>query len=110
MERLKQKVDESEYIDLDKAPNELIGKLVKFEFKEDKLKNQALFAEIVLKDSKKLIQKYTKTTYNHLYDAIEKLGGLKVVKENFCLWEQKRVGRTTLNRFFPVSVEKKEKK
>jgi len=99
---LDKKIDESDFLDLATLGNEVLVKLSKHEVKKDKRDNESLYLTLETEDKKRIVQKYTPTTYKHLTEKIKKSGGLSVLKDKFSIWKKERIGRNIYDRLYPV--------
>jgi len=105
-EKLKAKIqqaEETEFLPLDTLPTTITAKVVgEPQFKNDGRGNEGLYMILVQKDETKIIQKYTKTTYQELESTIEECGGLAKLQKEFHIWTQKKVGRAFNDRYYPL--------
>jgi len=109
-EQLKKKSEQiPQYISVSEIPPKIEVKILSFEFKTDKRGNEACFITLVTKDGKRVVQKYTKSCYEALFNAIEHAGGERYLSENFHVWVQERRGRSINPRLYPTPIEKPKK-
>lgn len=104
-EILKQKATQTNFLGLDivNRLNSIKGKVNgKPEFKNDAKENECLYVTIETKDGM-VTQKYTKTLYKILTDAVEKAGGWKFLQENMVEWVKMDSGNSkSFPRFYPT--------
>lgn len=104
-EKLHQKASEvavGEYASLTDLANTIDAKILgEPVFKVDKRGNEALFMTLLMKNDKKVVQKYTKTAYKTLEEDLESCGGLTVLQNEWFTWTRQRVGRAQHERFYP---------
>lgn len=107
-EQLKKKAEENKYADLTTLPTTIEAKIIgEPQFKNDARGNECCFIDLEMKDGKKVRQKYTATQYNELSIAIEKMGGMQLLKNTMNSWTKKRIGRAINDRFFPETKKTK---
>ncbi len=111
LEKLKQKASEvPEYISVTDLPDTVTARLITNPtFKTDKRGNEACFLTLETPDRKRIVQKYTPSTYKHLYEAIINAGGLEYLKNNYVEWTKLRVGRAINERLYPTPKTKRAK-
>lgn len=108
--KLEQKADETNYVSVTELPIEITAKIESAGFRNDKRGNEAFFLTLMLEDKRIVAQKYTRTCYKHLVDAIKACGGFRALMQNFTIWRKERVGRALNDRFYPVPTANPEKK
>ncbi|MEM2368411.1 MAG: hypothetical protein QXQ50_09300 [Candidatus Bathyarchaeia archaeon] len=110
LEKLKQKAEEvAEYLSVTDLPNEIQAKIVSdLVFKVDKRGNEACFITLETPDRKRVVQKYTPSTYKALHEAILNAGGLEYLQNNYVTWTKRREGRAINERLFPQPKTKKK--
>lgn len=115
---LQQKAKEAKYLNLSELPSELSAVISgEPQFKTDKRGNEALYVQLKTSNPQGVvIQKFGKSLYQKLYEAVKACGGLKALQSEEYTWKQEKAGRAQFNRYFPVSkasvevaVEKRKK-
>jgi hypothetical protein len=109
LEKLKAKAEQvGEYISITEIPSEVTAMLESLEFKIDKRGNECLFVRLKTKDNKIIVQKYTPTTYESLYERINDVGWDRIAAGEYVLWRKERRGRAINDRLYPYPIKKKQ--
>ncbi|MBS7270383.1 MAG: hypothetical protein KIH10_16300 [Candidatus Freyarchaeota archaeon] len=105
---LKEKAEQTpEYISVTDIPPTVTAKLASdLTFKADKRGNEACFITLETPDKKRIVQKYTPSTYKYLYEAILNSGGIDYLKTNYVEWKKERLGRAINERLYPTPKKK----
>ena len=107
---LKKKVETlPKYLSVTELPPKVEVKLTSFEFKTDKKGNEGAFITLRTKDGSLIVQKYGKSCYEPLLNAIEAAGGEQYLTQNYHVWSQERLGKSINPRLYPVPLEKPKK-
>ena len=109
-EQLKKKLQQiQKYIPVSELPNRIELKLTAYAFKQDKKGNESLFLTLETKEGAYVIQKYTKSCYEDLFNAIEKAGGEDHLRNNYHTWILERRGKSYYARLYPLPLDKPKK-
>lgn len=101
-DKLKQKADESRFLSLSNLSDEITATVIgEPEWKKDKRGNECLYIVLDTKEGT-IVQKFGKSIYETLYQAIQKCGGLgnlKIVKHT---WRKSIAGKAINPRYYPI--------
>jgi hypothetical protein len=108
LNKLKQKAEQvKNYLSVLEIPQQIEAILISdLEFKKDKRENEACYIQLQTRDKKIIVQKYTQTNYEYLYDTIIACGGIDKLKQEYHMWKKERVGRSINERLFPAPNKK----
>lgn len=105
-EKLKGKASESKYLSLSELPNTITATISgEPQFKTDKRGNEALYIQLKTKAGT-VVQKFGKSLYEKLYNAIKACGDLKTLQTVEHTWKQEKAGRAQFDRYFPQPNKK----
>lgn len=104
-QKLKEKADaQLEWEKLDTLPVSIEAMIHgEPEFKQDARQQECMYLVLKLKNGKGVKQKYTKTTWKAIYDAITKAGGLAELQKNWHFWSKQEKGQAQKDRYYPES-------
>lgn len=110
LEKLREKAEEvAEYLSVTDLPDQIQAKIVSdLVFKVDKRGNECLFLTLETPEKKRIVQKYTPSTYSALYEALLNAGGWEYLQNNYATWVKQRVGRAINERLYPQIKTKKK--
>lgn len=109
-EVLKKKVEQlPKYLSVTELPNRVEVKLVAFAFKTDKKGNEGAFVTLQVKSGAYIVQKYGKSCYEPLLNAIEAAGGEQYLRDNYHPWMLEKLGKSVNPRLYPLPQEKPKK-
>jgi crotonobetainyl-CoA:carnitine CoA-transferase CaiB-like acyl-CoA transferase len=102
-EALKKKVQQiPKYISIKELPNKVELKLVAFAFRNDNRGKESLFLTLQTREGAYVVQKYGRSTFEALLDAIEAAGGEDYLRNNFHPWVMEKRGKAIYPRLYPV--------
>ena len=98
-----------ELIPVTEIPDEVEALVRDFKFKADARGNEALFVTLLTKEKKRIIQKYTSSSYSEVKDAVRKAGGMDVLKITMWAWKKDTFGQMKQPRLLPVPIPRVQK-
>ena len=109
-EVLKKKVEQlPKYLSVTELPPRIEVKLLAFAFKTDKKGNEGAFITLETKEGAYIVQKYGKSCYEPLLNAIFAAGGEEYLRNNYHTWIMDKRGKSLNPRLYPVPLEKPKK-
>jgi hypothetical protein len=109
-ELLKKKVEQlPKYLSVTELPPRIEVKLLAFAFKTDKKGNEGAFITLETKEGAYIVQKYGKSCYEPLLDAMEAAGGEQYLRNNYHVWIMDKRGKSLNPRLYPIPLEKPKK-
>jgi hypothetical protein len=111
-ETLRKKAEENNYVSFDKQQDEIEATLAEQPiFKADKQGNECLYLTLKVKEGL-VVQKFGKSIWQTLYDAIKTSGGIDVLMQEKHTWKKKLAGKAgSFARYYPLpKTEQKTKK
>ncbi|MEM4067271.1 MAG: hypothetical protein QXV17_10490 [Candidatus Micrarchaeaceae archaeon] len=98
----KRAAQQPKYLSVTELPNKIEVKILSFEFKTDKKGQEACFITLITRKGEYIVQKYTKSTYEDLFNTIEAAGGEAYLSSTFTEWRLERRGRSINPRLYPA--------
>lgn len=94
--------DNPEVMPCSEIPDKIDLILVSFKHKEDARGNKAIYLTLRTKSNKRVIQKYTASSYVTLKRAIDDAGGFEFLTHTLWTWTKGEVGQMKMPRLLPV--------
>lgn len=108
----KQIAENPEIISCADIPNEIEVIFKDYRTKTDGRGEDALYVNLWTRDGKRIVQKYTKSSYKQFYDAVQAAGGFAFLHDNFVTWVKSAMGQMKNARLLPApkQAQPKQKK
>lgn len=107
-EVMDKKVEENpDIMSVTELPDKIYARVVDWKFKVDARGNEALFIYLLTDNKRKVIQKYTSSSYAEVKKAMDKAGGMEVCKHTMLVWKKCDLGQMKKPRLLPIPDSKK---